>query len=116
MLGCQQRHPQRGLLQLLVRSGVGMILTKIGPGKANKQEKLGSEKKKKETRKHSFHGNVPGFGGEFCLCVFFSPIRNDLKKTHKHNFATRPILGQSHKLVYVFVFFFSLKNRKNFTG
>ena len=33
---------------------------------------LGSEKKhiKKKTRKQNFHGIVPGFWGEFCLCFF----------------------------------------------
>ena len=43
---------------------------------------FGSEKKhiKKKTRKQNFHGIVPGFWGGFCLCVFFSPIRNDPKK------------------------------------
>ena len=39
---------------------------------------------------------------------FFSPIRNDPRKIHKQNVATRPILGQSRKFVYVYVFFFSL--------
>ena len=64
---------------------------------------------KKKTRKHNFHGIVPGFWGEFCLCVFFSPIRNDpKKKTHKQIFGTHPVPGQSRKFVYVDVFFLSL--------
>ena len=69
--------------------------------------KSGSEKKhiKKKTRKQNFHGIVLGFWGGFCLCVFFSAIRNDPKKTHKQNFGTRPVPGQSRKCVYVYVFF-----------
>ena len=39
---------------------------------------------------------------------FFSPIRNDPKKTHKQIFGTRPVPGQSCKFVYVYVFFLSL--------
>ena len=35
---------------------------------------------------------------------FFSPIRNDPKRTHKQNFATRPVPGQSRKFVYVLLF------------
>ena len=41
---------------------------------------------------------------------FFSPIRNGPKKTHKQNFGTHPVPGQSRKFVYVYVFFLSLKN------
>ena len=37
---------------------------------------------------------------------FFSPIRNDPKKTHKQIFGTHPVPGQSRKFVYVYVFFF----------
>ena len=44
---------------------------------------------KEKTRKQNVHGIVPGFfGGGLCLCVFFSPIRNDPKKTHKQDFGT----------------------------
>ena len=39
---------------------------------------------------------------------FFSPIRNDPKKTHKQNFGAHPVPGQSRKFVYVYVFFLSL--------
>ena len=39
---------------------------------------------------------------------FFSPIRNDPKKTHKQLFGTHPVPGQSRKFVYVYVFFLSL--------
>ena len=46
-------------------------------------------------------------GGDF-VYVFFSPIRNDPKKTHKQNFGTHPVPGQSRKFVYVYVFFLSL--------
>ena len=35
---------------------------------------------------------------------FFSSIRNDSKKTHKQNFVTHPVPGQSHKFVCVYVF------------
>ena len=41
---------------------------------------------------------------------FFSPIRNDPKKTHKQIFGTHPVPGQSRKFVYVYVFFLSLKS------
>ena len=52
-----------------------------------------------------FHGSVPGFWGEFCLCVFSSLIRNDpKKKTDKQLFGTHPVPGQSRKFVYVSVF------------
>ena len=41
---------------------------------------------------------------------FFSPIRNDPKKTPlKQNVGTHPVPGQSRKFVYVYVFFLSLK-------
>ena len=40
---------------------------------------------------------------------FFSPIRNDPKKTHKQIFGTHPVPGQSRKFVYVYVFFLSLR-------
>ena len=40
---------------------------------------------------------------------FFSPIRNDPKKTHKQIFGTQPVPGQSRKFVYVYVFFLSLR-------
>ena len=74
---------------------------------------LGSEKThtKNQTRKQNFHGILPGFWGGF-VYVFFSPTRNDPKKTHKQNFATRPIPGQSRKFVYVYVFLFSLSTAK----
>ena len=39
---------------------------------------------------------------------FFSPIRNDPKKTHKQIFGTPPVPGQSRKFVYVYVFFLFL--------
>ena len=35
---------------------------------------------KKKNRKQNFHGIVPRFLGEFCLCDFL-PIRNDPKNT-----------------------------------
>ena len=40
-------------------------------------DKLGAKQKhiKKKTRKHKFHGIIPGFLGDF-VYVFFSPIRN----------------------------------------
>ena len=59
---------------------------------------------KKKARKHNFHGIVPGFWGGFCY-LFFSPTRNDPKKTHRQIFATNPVPGQSRKFVYVYVFF-----------
>ena len=40
---------------------------------------LRERKIKNKTRKQNFHGIVPEFCGEFCLCVF-SPIRNEKKK------------------------------------
>ena len=39
---------------------------------------------------------------------FFSPIRNDPKKTHKQYFGTHPVPGQSRQSIYVYVFFLSL--------
>ena len=39
--------------------------------------------------------------------MFFLPLRNDPKKTHKQNFGTHPVPGQSRKFVYVYVFFLS---------
>ena len=39
---------------------------------------------------------------------FFSPIRNDPKKTHKQNVGTHPVPGQSRKFVYVYVYVFFL--------
>ena len=64
---------------------------------------------KKKTRKPTFHGIVAGFWGGF-VYVFFSPTRNDpkKKKTHKQNFATHPVPGQSREFVYVYAFFLSL--------
>ena len=50
--------------------------------------------------------------GVILFMCFCSPIRNDPKKTHKQNFATHPVLGQSRKFVYAYVFFHSL----NFSG
>ena len=67
----------------------------------------------KKTRKQNFHGIVPGFLGDFCLCVFFSPIRNDPKKTHKQIFGTQPVPGQSREFVYVYVFFLFLTFNKS---
>ena len=46
--------------------------------------------------------DVAPFGG-FCLCVFLHH-GNDPRKTHKQNFATHPVPGQSPKFVYVCVF------------
>ena len=64
---------------------------------------IGSEKK----RKQNVRRIVPGFGGGgFCLCVLFSPIRNDPQRTHKQLFDTRPVPGQSPKIVYVYVLSF----------
>ena len=62
---------------------------------------------KKKTRKQNFHGIVPGFLGGILFMCFFLPLRNDPKKTHKQNFGTHPIPGQSRKFVYVYVFFLS---------
>ena len=70
---------------------------------ANRRERKKHIKKK--TRKQKFHGIVPGFLGNF-VYVFSSPLRNDPKKTHKQIFGTHPVLGQSRKFVYVYVFFF----------
>ena len=39
---------------------------------------------------------------------FFSPVRNDPKKTHTQLFGTHPVPGQSRKSVYVYVFFLFL--------
>ena len=64
---------------------------------------MGAIKSKQKTHKQNVHGIVPGFGGRF-LYLFFSPMRNE--RTHKQNFATDLVLGQSHKFVYVYVFFF----------
>ena len=71
---------------------------------------FGERKKhiKKKTRKQIFHGIVPGFWGGILFMCFSSPIRNDPKKTHKQNFGTHPVPGQSRKFVYVYVFFLSL--------
>ena len=44
---------------------------------------------------------------------FFSPIRNDPKKTHKQLFGTHPVPGQSRNFVYVYVFFLFLISRAN---
>ena len=60
-----------------------------------------------KTRKQTYHGFVPWFFGDFCLCVF-SPHKEWPEKTHKQKIATRPIPGQSRKFVYVYVFSFSL--------
>ena len=49
--------------------------------------------------------------------MFFSPIRNDPKKTHKQIFGTHPVPGQSRKFFYVCVFFLSLIiSTPNLTG
>ena len=47
------------------------------------------------------------------MCFFF-PIRNDPRKqkTHKQNFATHPVPGQSRKFVHVDVFILSLKKKE----
>ena len=66
---------------------------------------------KEKTRKQNVHGIVPGFflGGDF-VYVFLSPIRNKKKThTHKQNFGTHPVPGQSRKFVYVYVFLLSLR-------
>ena len=73
---------------------------------------LGAKEKhiKKKTCKQNFHGIVPGFWGRtLFMCFFFSAIRNDPKRTHKQNFGTHPVPGQSRKFVYVYVSFLSLK-------
>ena len=71
------------------------------------QVKLLWERKKEKTHKHNFLGLSRDFGGDF-VYVFFSPIRNDPKKTHKQIFGTHPVPGQSRKVVYVYVCFLSL--------
>ena len=50
-----------------------------------------------------FSQDRPGMFG-----AFFFPKRNDLKKTHKQQFPTHPIPGQSRRYVDVFIFVFSL--------
>ena len=68
---------------------------------------------RKKTHKEQKHVNKIStwlsrdFGGDF-VYVFFLPLRNDPKKTHKQNFGTHPVPGQSRKFVYVYVFFLSL--------
>ena len=59
-----------------------------------------------------FTGLSREFWGNF-VYVFFSPIRNDPKKTHKQLVGTHPVPGQSRKFVYVYVFFFSDKKCPN---
>ena len=61
---------------------------------------------KKKTRKQNFQGIVPGFWGGISFMCFFSPIRNDPKKTHKQLFGTHPVPGQSRTFVYMFMCFF----------
>ena len=77
--------------------------TKKRPEFLDSPQIWGSEKKhiKKKTHKQNLHGIVPGF----CLCVFL-PLSKDPKKTHKQNFGTHPVPGQSRKFVYVCVFSF----------
>ena len=48
--------------------------------------------------------DCPGIWGDLVF-LFFSPIRNDPQRTHKQNFDTRPVPGQSPKFVYVHMFF-----------
>ena len=62
-------------------------------------------KKKKHVNK-IFTGLSRDFWGEF-VYVFCSPIGNGPKKTHKQNFGTHPVPGQSREFVYVYVFFLS---------
>ena len=45
------------------------------------------------------------FGGGLCLCIFL-PHMERPEKTHKQDFGTHPVPGQSRKFVYVHVFFF----------
>ena len=69
----------------------------------------GERKKKhinKKTRKQNFHGSVPGFWGDF-VYVFFSPIRNDPKKTQKLNFGTHPVPDNPANLFMFMCSFFS---------
>ena len=64
---------------------------------------------KKKTRKQNFHGILfRDFGGDF-VYVFFLLHKEWPKKTHKQNFGTHPVPGQSRQFVYVYVFFVSLK-------
>ena len=81
----------------------------------------GANKKtrKEKSTETKFSRDCPGIFGEFCLCVLFlhHKERPEQKKTHKQNFATRPIPGQSHKFVYVYVFFFSwIRRGEEFRG
>ena len=71
---------------------------------------MGAKKPIKEkTHKQNFHGIIPGLGGGGqSVYVFFSPIGNDPKKTHKQLFGTHPVPGQSRTFVYFACFFLSL--------
>ena len=64
---------------------------------------------KKKTRKQNFRGIIPGFWGGLCLCVFL-PHKEWPEKTHKQNFGTHPVPGQSRKFICVYVFFLSLNS------
>ena len=53
-------------------------------------------------------GLSQGLGGGLCLCVFL-PHKEWPQKTHKPDFGTHPVPGQSRKFVYIYVFFLSLR-------
>ena len=81
--------------------------------KTERQYQLGKKQHKgKKTRKQNVHGIVPGFWGGGTLFMCFSPIRKDPKKTHKQNFGTHSVPGQSRRFVYVYVFFIHSLNQK----
>ena len=68
---------------------------------------VGSEKKthKEKTCKQNFHGIIPGFWGEFCLCVLFSPIGMTRKK-HINNFLAPTQSRDNPANLFMFMCFF----------
>ena len=73
------------------------------------EEILGAKKTHKEKRVNKiFTGLSRDFGGYF-LYVFFSPIGNDPKKTHKQNFGTHQSRDNPVNLFMFMCFFLSLK-------
>ena len=64
---------------------------------------------KKKTRKQNIHGIVPGFWGEFCLCVF-SPPKGMTRKKHINKILAPTQSRDNPANLFMFMcFFFSRK-------